>query len=98
MVTMGVGVNGSRIKFFSRITYVPKPKSWETSVLKGEESAFQQQKQDPNKITKPAEEEWDQSDLRLASYDQNNHQTLLLKLSGRHACHWTGKGVYIRST
>jgi hypothetical protein len=53
------GVNGSRIKFFS-------------------------------KIMKPAEEECDQSDIRLASYNQNSHQTLLLKWSGGHVEHWTG--------
>jgi hypothetical protein len=51
-------------------------------VLKGDESTFQQQKHNPNKITKPTEEEWDQLDLWLASYDQNNYQTLPLKLSG----------------
>jgi hypothetical protein len=38
---------------------------------------------------KPAEEEWDQSDLWLANYAQKSHQTLLLKslvdLSGNGA-------------
>jgi hypothetical protein len=57
---------------------------------------------------KPVKEEWDQSDLRFASYDQNSHQTLLLKLSGGHVRPWTGyvrsrpnileKGVYVWST
>jgi hypothetical protein len=51
-------------------------------VLEGDESTFQQQKYGTNKITKPAEEEWDQSDLRLANYAQNGHQRLLLKKSG----------------
>jgi hypothetical protein len=51
-------------------------------VLEGDESTFQQQKHGTNKITKPAEEEWDQSDLRLANYAQNGHQRLLLKKSG----------------
>jgi hypothetical protein len=52
-----------------------------TSVLEGDESTFQKQKHDPNKITKPAEEEMNQSDLRLA---QNSDQMLLLKKSGGH--------------
>jgi hypothetical protein len=43
--------------------------------------AFQQQQHDPNKITKATEEEWDQLDLWLASYAQNNDQKLLLKKS-----------------
>jgi hypothetical protein len=34
-------------------------------------------------------EEWDQSDLRLANYAQNSHQTLLLKMSGKHVRPWT---------
>jgi hypothetical protein len=36
-----------------------------------EECTFQQHKNDPNKMMKPAEEEWNQSDLRLANYAQN---------------------------
>jgi hypothetical protein len=32
----------------------------------------QQEQNDPNKITKPMEEEWDQSDLRLRNYAQNS--------------------------
>ncbi len=30
-----------------------------------------------------AEKEWDQLDTRLARYDQNSHQTLLLKMSSQ---------------
>jgi hypothetical protein len=48
-------------------------------MLKGNESTFQQQKHDSNKIMKPAEEEWDQSDLWLANYAQNTRQRFLLK-------------------
>jgi hypothetical protein len=58
-------------------------------VVEGDERTFQQQKYDPNKITKPAEEEWDQSDLRLANYAKNSHQMLLLKKSGGHVWPWT---------
>jgi hypothetical protein len=42
-------------------------------VLVGDVNTFQQQKQDPNKITKLAKEEWDQSDFWLANYAQNSH-------------------------
>jgi hypothetical protein len=64
------------------------------AVLEGDESTFQQQKHGSNKITKPTEEEYDQSDLRLANYAQNSHQTLGEKLSGGHVRCWTG---YVRS-
>jgi hypothetical protein len=37
---------------------------------------FQQEKNDPNEITKPMKEEWDQSDLWLANYAQNRHGRL----------------------
>jgi hypothetical protein len=53
-------------------------------MLEGDESTFQQQKHDPNKIMKPVEEECHQSDLRLGKYAQNSHQILLLKMSDRH--------------
>jgi hypothetical protein len=46
----------SRIKFFSRLD-VPNVKPWATSVLEGDECTFQQQKNDPNKITKAVEKE-----------------------------------------
>ncbi len=59
-------------------------------MLEGDESTFQQQKHYPNKIMKPAKEEWDQLDLRLANYAQNSDQMLLLKMSGRHVRPWTG--------
>jgi hypothetical protein len=57
-------------------------------MLEGDESTFQQQKHDPNKIMKLDEEEYDQSDLWLANYFQNSDQGFLLKspvdLSGLH--------------
>jgi hypothetical protein len=67
-----------------------KSKPLATSMLEGDESTFQQQQSDPNKITKLAEEEWDRSDLWLRNYAQNSHQTLLLKMSNRHIWSWTG--------
>jgi hypothetical protein len=36
------------------------------------------------------EKEWDKLDTRLAKYDQNSEQTLLLKLPGGHVRPWTG--------
>jgi hypothetical protein len=63
-------------------------------VLEGDESTFQQQKHDPKKITKPAEEEWNQSNLWLANYAQNSNQTLLLKMYSEHVWHWNR---YVRS-
>jgi hypothetical protein len=39
---------------------------------------------------KPTEEECDQSDLRLANYTENSHQTLLLKMFDGHVRPWTG--------
>jgi hypothetical protein len=30
---------------------------------------------DPHKVTKPAEEEWYQTDTRLVKYDQNSERT-----------------------
>jgi hypothetical protein len=40
-----------------------------------------------------AEKEWDQLDTRLARYNQNNEQMLLLKLPSGHVWPWTG---YVR--
>jgi hypothetical protein len=37
-------------------------------MLEGDESTLQQQKHDPDKITKPTEDEWDQLDIQLANY------------------------------
>jgi hypothetical protein len=45
----------------------------------GDESNFEQKKNDSNKIMKLADEEWDQSDLRLVNYVQNSDQRFLLK-------------------
>jgi hypothetical protein len=60
--------------------YVPNSKPRTTSLLEGDECTFQQQKNYPNKIMKLSEEEWYQSDLQLANYAQNSHETMLLKM------------------
>jgi hypothetical protein len=72
------------------LAYVLNSKPQETFVLESEEFTFHQQKNDPNKITKPTEEEWNQLDLQLANNVQNIHQTLLLKMSGGHVWPETG--------
>jgi hypothetical protein len=36
------------------------------------ENTNQQDRNDPHKVMKPAEEEWDQTDPRLAKYGQNS--------------------------
>jgi hypothetical protein len=46
-------------KSFQELACVPKLELRATSALEGDESTFQQQKNDPNKIMKLAEEEWD---------------------------------------
>jgi hypothetical protein len=50
-------VNGSRIKIFARISLCPEIKTRATSMIDGDEITFQQNKNDPNKIMNPAEEE-----------------------------------------
>jgi hypothetical protein len=45
-------------------------------MVEDDESTFQQQKNDPNKIINPVEEERDQLDLRLENYAQNSHRRL----------------------
>jgi hypothetical protein len=63
------------------LSYVPKSKPPAISILESDESTLQQKKDDPNNIMKLAEEEWDQSDLRLGNYTKKSHQRLLLKKS-----------------
>jgi hypothetical protein len=53
----------------------------------------QHHRNDPLKVMNAVEKEWDQSDTRLARYDQNSEQTLLLKLPSGHVWPWTG---YVR--
>jgi hypothetical protein len=71
------------------LAYVPKSKPQATSVLEGDESTFQQQKYDPNKITKPAEEEWDQSAIAAENvhriclfHPETFFSTFILELRG----------------
>jgi hypothetical protein len=52
-------VNESQIKFFARIDLCPKFKISDNHYARRDESTFQQQKHDPNKIMKLEKEEWD---------------------------------------
>jgi hypothetical protein len=45
---------------------------------------------DSLKVTNAAEKECDQLNTWLAKYGQNNHQTLLLKMSSGHVWPWAG--------
>jgi hypothetical protein len=67
---------GAEQNSFQESAYVPNFKPLATSMLEGDECTFQQQKNDTIKIMKSVKEEWDQSDLRLANYAQNNYQRL----------------------
>jgi hypothetical protein len=57
------------------------------------EHTDQQHRNDPLKVMNAAEKEWDKLDTRLARYDKNSEQMLLLKLSDGHVRPWTG---YVR--
>jgi hypothetical protein len=58
-----------------------------------DEHTNQQHRNDPLKVMNAAEKEWNQLDNRLARYDQNSEQTLLLKIPNGHVRPCTG---YIR--
>jgi hypothetical protein len=68
----GGGVNGSRIKFLSQetglcLTFITPSKNPWKKVMK---NTNQQNRNDPYKVMKLAEEEWDQTDTCLAKYGQ----------------------------
>jgi hypothetical protein len=75
------------------LAYVPSSNPEAKTLQENDEHTNQQYRNDPLKVINVAEKEWDQLDTRLARYDQNNDQTLLLKLSDRHVRPWTG---YVR--
>jgi hypothetical protein len=52
------------------MSHVQNPK--QKPLKKVMENTNQQDRNDPHKVMKPAEEEWDQTDPRLAKYDQNS--------------------------
>jgi hypothetical protein len=66
------------------LTFVPSSNLKVKTLQESDEHTNQQQRNDPLKVMNTVEKECDQLDTRLARYDQNSEQTLLLKLSGRH--------------
>jgi hypothetical protein len=66
------------------LAYVPSSNLKVKTLQESDEHTNQQQRNDPLKVMNAVEKECDQLDTRLARYDQNSEQTLLLKLSGRH--------------
>jgi hypothetical protein len=71
------------------LAYVPSSNPKAQTLQEGEEHTNQQQRNDPLKVMNVAEKEWDSLDTRLARYDQNSEQTLLLKLPSSHVWPWT---------
>jgi hypothetical protein len=64
------------------LAYVPSSNHKFKTLQESDEHTNQLHRKDPLKIMNIAEKEWDQLDTRLARYDQNSEQTLLLKLPG----------------
>jgi hypothetical protein len=68
----GARVNGSLIKFFhKRPAYVRCSKPQTKPLKETDENAKQQDRIDHYKVTKPAEEEWNQTDTQLLKYGRN---------------------------
>jgi hypothetical protein len=66
------------------LTYVPSSNPKAKTLQESDEHTNQKHRNDLLKVINPAEKECDQLDTRLARYDQNSEQTLLLKLLGGH--------------
>jgi hypothetical protein len=71
------------------LAYVPSSNPKAKTLQESYEHTNQQHRNDPVKVMNTAEKERDQLDTRLARYDQNSEQTLLLKLPGGHIRPWT---------
>jgi hypothetical protein len=65
------------------LAYVPSSNPKAKTLQESDEHTNQQHKNDPFKVMN-ASKKWDRLDTRLARYDQNSEQTLLLKLPDRH--------------
>jgi hypothetical protein len=66
------------------LAYVPSSNPKVKTLQESDEHTNQHHRNDPLKVMNTAEKECDQLDTRLARYDQNSEQTLLLKLPGGH--------------
>jgi hypothetical protein len=80
---------GANQNFYARTGLCPKFKPKAKTLKESDKHTNQQHKNDPLKAMNATEKEWDQLDTRLARYNQNSEQTLLLKLSGGHVRPWT---------
>jgi hypothetical protein len=78
---------------YARTYLCPKCKPKAKTLQESDEHTNQKHGNDPLKVMNAMEKEWDQLDTRLARYDQNSKQTLLLKLPSGHVQRWTG---YVR--
>jgi hypothetical protein len=75
------------------LAYVSSSNLKAKTLQESDEHTNQQYRNYPLKVMNAAEKECDQLDTRLARYDQNSEQTLLLKLPSGHVRLWTG---YVR--
>jgi hypothetical protein len=75
------------------LAYVSSSNPKAKTLQESNEHTNQQHRNDPLKVMNAAKKEWDQLDTRLARYDQNSDQILLLKLPDGHVRPWTG---YVR--
>jgi hypothetical protein len=72
------------------LAYVPSSNPKVKTLQESDEHTNQQHRNDPLKVMSATENECDQLDTRLAKYDQNSEQTLLLKLPDGHVRPWIG--------
>jgi hypothetical protein len=93
-VTRGEGGEWEPIKILMQeLAYVPSSNPKAKTLNESDEHTNQYHRNYPLKVMNAAEKEWDQLDTRLARYEKNSEQTLLLKLPSGHVRHWTG---YVR--
>jgi hypothetical protein len=75
---------GANQNSFARTGLCPKINPKAKTLQESDEHTNQQHRNNPLKVMNAAEKEWDQLDTRLARYDKNSEQTLLLKLPDGH--------------
>jgi hypothetical protein len=73
--------------------YVPSSNPKAKTLQESDEHINQHHRNDSLAVMNTTKKEYDQLDTRLAKYDQNSEQTLLLKLPDGHVRPWTG---YVR--
>jgi hypothetical protein len=70
------------------LAYVPSLNPKAKTLQESDEHTNQQHINDPLNVMNALEKEWDQLNTRLARYDKNSEQTLLVKLPGGHVRFW----------